>query len=169
MGLVCRLNIGHETVQKQKELMAYPSWWLKVCAKRQHNNWSVQICQHVYTFGEWPVDFVQSVFHYQRQLPQECSDHRTSYSLIVHASKIMLKVFTQRIEAKVESINFIEEDQCGFRKGKGTRDAIGLFGFLGERSLQHSKDQFVCFVDYMRKHLIELTGASFWKHWNRLV
>ena len=44
----------------------------------------------------------------------ECSDHRT-ISLISHASKILLKIFTTRIEAKAR--DFIGRNQFGFRKG----------------------------------------------------
>ena len=36
----------------------------------------------------------------------------------------------------------------GFRKGVGTRDAIGVLRTLGERSLQHNKDLYICFTDY---------------------
>jgi len=66
----------------------------------------------------------------------------------------MLKVLKQRIEAEVEAINFIKEDRYGFRKGRGTGDAIGLLRLLGERNLQHNKDLFAC-LWIMRKHLIE--------------
>ena len=37
-----------------------------------------------------------------------CSDHRT-ISLVVHASKILLKILTKRIESKVAAINYIGE------------------------------------------------------------
>ena len=77
----------------------------------------------------------------------ECSDHRT-ISLVVHASKILLSILTKRIESKVTTINYIGEDQYGFRKGKGTRDAIAVLRCLGERSLEHGKDLYICFVDY---------------------
>ena len=58
----------------------------------------------------------------------------------------MLKILTNRLESKVEGIHFVE-DQFGFRKGRGTRDAIGVLRSLGERSLKHDKDTFICFVD----------------------
>ena len=48
----------------------------------------------------------------------KCSDHRT-ISLVVHASKILLKILTKRIESKVAAINYIGEDQYGFRKEEG--------------------------------------------------
>jgi len=36
----------------------------------------------------------------------------------------MLKVLQKRIEAKVETTHFLTGDQFGFRRGRGTRDAI---------------------------------------------
>ena len=60
----------------------------------------------------------------------------------------MLKILTKRTEAKAEGIHFIIEDQLGFRKGKGTREAIAILRTLGERSMQHGKDMYVCFFDY---------------------
>ena len=61
----------------------------------------------------------------------KCSDFRT-ISLICHASKIMLKVLTKRIESKAEQL--LGRTQFGFRKGYGTRDAIGVIRTLCERS-----------------------------------
>jgi len=45
-------------------------------------------------------------------------DHRT-ISLIAHTAKIL-----RRIEKKIEGV--LGEDQFGFRRGKGTRDAIAM-------------------------------------------
>ena len=75
----------------------------------------------------------------------ECEDHRT-ISLISHASKIMLKVLTRRIEAK--AIDFIIRNQFGFRRGCGTRDAICVMRVVCERSLEHWNDVYVCFVHF---------------------
>ena len=75
----------------------------------------------------------------------ECKDHRT-VSLISHASKIILRILTQTIEAKAK--DFIGKPQFGFRKGRGTREAIGVMRMLSERSLEHSNELCVCFVDF---------------------
>jgi hypothetical protein len=56
----------------------------------------------------------------------KCSDHRT-ISLISHTAKIIAKVLKRRIERKFDDI--LGEDQFGFRRGKGTRDAIGMMSF----------------------------------------
>ena len=54
----------------------------------------------------------------------------------------------ERLQSRAERDNCIGEDQYGFRKGKGTRDAIGALGVMTERSLQHGQNIYVCFVDY---------------------
>ena len=41
----------------------------------------------------------------------------------------------------------IEEEQFGFRKGKGTRDAIGVIRTIWERYIETYKDVYVVFVD----------------------
>ena len=58
------------------------------------------------------------------------SNHRT-ICLISHSGKIVARILSKRLESKIEEV--IEEDQFGFRKGKGTRDAIGLMRIISER------------------------------------
>ena len=50
------------------------------------------------------------------------------------------------MENKAES--YISDSQFGFRKGVGTRDAIGVMRMLCERSLDVGQDVYVCFVDF---------------------
>ena len=54
------------------------------------------------------------------------------------------------MQFRTETNDCLGEDQYGFRKGRGTRDAIGALrvGLLTERSIQHGQDICVCFVDY---------------------
>jgi hypothetical protein len=40
----------------------------------------------------------------------------------------------KRIERKIEDV--LEEDQFGFRRGKGTRDTIGMMRIIAERTLE---------------------------------
>ena len=54
-------------------------------------------------------------------MPQT-GDFRT-ISLISHASKIMLSILKKRLNTKAEEL-YLAEDQCGFRKGCGTKEAI---------------------------------------------
>ena len=52
----------------------------------------------------------------------------------------------KRIEGK--AINVIGKTQFGFRKGMGTREAIGTMKMLCERSLEYGNDVYICFVDF---------------------
>ena len=65
-----------------------------------------------------------------------------------HASKIVIKVLHNRIEAKANAIHAISEDQFGFGRGKGTREAIGSLRILAERCMEQGKKLHICFVDY---------------------
>ena len=89
----------------------------------------VKLCHTIYNNGEWPDEFSKTVVV---PLPKKegavkCSDFRT-ISLIPHASKIMLRILTQRINGKAES--YLSASQFGFRKGVGKRDAIGIMRML---------------------------------------
>ena len=44
--------------------------------------------------------------------------------------------------------DFIGRSQFGFRKGCGTRDAIGVLRALCERSLEYGNEVYICFVDF---------------------
>jgi hypothetical protein len=107
----------------------------------------VELCQQMYRQGVWPEEFTKTVMI---PLPKkvnatECSDYRT-ISLIPHASKILLKILTQRIAGKAKE--YISKTQFGFRKGLGTREAIGVMRMMSERSLEHDNKIYVCFVDF---------------------
>jgi hypothetical protein len=107
----------------------------------------IELCKEIYEKGIWPEDFTKVVMIPipKKNNAVECGDHRT-ISLVSHASKIMLKVLTRRLEAKIESM--ISRTQFGFRRGCGTREAIGVLRTLCERSLEHDNDVFICFVDF---------------------
>lgn len=94
---------------------------------------------------------------------QRCEEHRT-LSMISHASKIMLQILKDRLESKIEAQ--LGQDQFGFRRGRGTRDAIGAMRLLSERFLEANKQLYVCFIDYEKafdrvdwKKLLEIMKA----------
>lgn len=75
-----------------------------------------------------------------------CEEHRT-ISLISHASKIILRIIKRR--SAVRAMEFIGKSQFGFRKGCGTREAIGMFmTIIIERQLNLKKDIYACFIDF---------------------
>ena len=60
--------------------------------------------------------------------------------------KIVLKVIGLRVKGKVEQ--YVDEEQYGFRKGRGTRNAILVLRSIMERALEKQKDLYMCFVDF---------------------
>ena len=84
-----------------------------------------KLCNTIYNTGEWPQDFtkVTMIALKKNTKATKCSDYRT-ISLIAHPAKIIAKILRKRIEKKIEDV--LGEDQFGFRRGKGTRDAIGM-------------------------------------------
>ena len=106
-----------------------------------------ELCIKIYETGKWPEDFTKVVMIPIQKKPHavECTDYRT-ISLISHASKILLKILTKRIESKANLI--LSDTQFGFRRGCGTREAIGVMRALCERNLEFGNDLFICFVDF---------------------
>ena len=51
----------------------------------------------------------------------KCEEHRT-LSILTHTSKILTKIILARIEKKIDEN--LAEDQFGFLKNRGTREAI---------------------------------------------
>jgi hypothetical protein len=66
-------------------------------------------------------------------------------SLIAHTAKIIAKTLRRRVDKKIEDV--LGEDKFGFRRGKGTRDAIGMLR-ISERTLEIGEELCVCFIDW---------------------
>src|SRR6476619_3565400 len=101
----------------------------------------------MYMKGIWPSDFTRVVMiPLQKKMNAvECSDHRT-LSLISRGSKILLKILTNRIEAKAR--DFIGRNQFGFKKGCDTRDAILVMIMICERILEVGYNIYTCCVSF---------------------
>ena len=108
-----------------------------------------KLINRIYDSGEWPNDFLEVTMIPLPKKPnaKKCSDHRT-ISLISHVSKIVARILTKRIEKRAEDI--LSEDQFGFRKGRGTRDAIGAVRILAERAMEVNTEVCVCFIDWQK-------------------
>ena len=63
-----------------------------------------------------------------------------------HVTKIILRIILARVRNKINPE--IGWEQFGFRKNKGTRNAIFVMRNLAERSIEVQKDIFAIFIDY---------------------
>ena len=77
----------------------------------------------------------------------KCSNHRI-IRLISHTAKIIAKILRKIIERKIEDV--LGEDQFGFRRGKGTRDAIGMITIIAERTMEIDEELCICFIDWQK-------------------
>ena len=75
---------------------------------------------------------------------KECSNYFT-IALILHASKVMLKILQARLQQYVN-----HELQAGFRKGRGTRDQIANIHWIIEKVREFQKNIYFCFIDYSK-------------------
>ena len=103
----------------------------------------------IYETGQWPKDFTEVTMIALKNKTQTttCSDHRT-ISLISHTAMIIAKLLRRRIERKIEDVH--GEDQFGFRRGKGTMDAIGMMRIIAERTLEIDEKLCICFIDWQK-------------------
>ena len=79
------------------------------------------ICQQIWKTQQWPQDLKRSVFIPipRKGIARECSNYCT-ITLILHASKVMLKVLQARLQQYMNCE--LPDVQAGFRKGRGTGD-----------------------------------------------
>ena len=64
----------------------------------------------------------------------QCKSYR-NIALVAHASTIMLKIVLDRIREKTESE--INDEQAGFRRGRGRRDQITNLRILMQNLNEH--------------------------------
>ena len=85
------------------------------------------------------------------------------------------KILRRSIERKIEDI--LGEDKFRFRRGKGTKDAIGMMRIIAERTLEIDEELCICFIDWQKAfdrvnwtklmHLLKRTGID-WRE-RRLI
>jgi hypothetical protein len=86
----------------------------------------------MYVTGEWHRYLIEVTMIALKKKPKvtESSDHRT-ISIIAHAAKIVARILRRRIERKTEdALGY----QFGFRRGKGSRHAIGMLRIISNAS-----------------------------------
>ena len=104
------------------------------------------LINEIYKTGSLPNDFKMSkiVTLPKKANSEKCEDFRT-ISLLSHASKILTKVINRRIEHVSE--NYLAEDQFGFRRNKGTRDAILALRLITAKRRAFGQKTAIAFID----------------------
>ena len=77
--------------------------------------------------------------------PKERQCQRMPIALILHASKVMLKILQARLQQYVN--RELPDVQAGFRKGRGTRDQIANIRWIIKKARKFQKKIYFCFID----------------------
>ncbi|KAI5715694.1 hypothetical protein M8J77_020891 [Diaphorina citri] len=101
----------------------------------------------IYDTGIWPDELTKTILLPLPKKPNanQCKDYRT-ISFICHITKAITRILIKRIEGKIEE--HLGDDQFGFRKGRGTKDAMGCLRLLGEKMMEMKKKLYICFIDW---------------------
>jgi len=59
-----------------------------------------------------------------------------------------VRILRRKIERKSEDVH--GENRFLFRRGKGTRDAIGMLGIISERTVDIDEELCACFVNWQQ-------------------
>ena len=107
----------------------------------------LEVSNRIYDTGYIPEAMRKSLFIAipKRDGAVECEKHRT-ISIMSQIGKVLLRVIRERIKRKIEES--LTEEQYGFRRGKGTNNAIFALRVMLERSVEMQKDIYLCFVDF---------------------
>jgi len=105
-----------------------------------------KLIKEIFVSGELPLDFTKCkiIPIPKKATANKCDQYRT-ISLLTHVSKILTIIMSRRMEYKIEAI--LSEDQFGFRKNMGTREAILALRIIIEKRIRKDKPTYIAFVD----------------------
>jgi hypothetical protein len=67
---------------------------------------------------------------------------------IAHGAKRLVRILGRRIERKSEDVH--GGNRFGFRREKGTRDAVGMLGMISGRTVDMDEKLCACFVNWQQ-------------------
>ena len=98
--------------------------------------------------------------------PKEGQSQRT-FSLISHASKVMLKILQARLQQYVNPE--LPDVQAGFRKGRGTRDQIENIHWIMEKERVFQKNIYLLTMPKSLTVWITTNCENFLKRWEHQI
>ena len=109
----------------------------------------------------WRKDASIIHLYKRKENPQVCDNHR-GISLLSIAGKILAKIILNRLNAHLDQAGLIPENQCGFRKDRGTIDMIFTARQLQEKCQEQNVDLYMTFVD-LTKVFDTVSRDELWK------
>ena len=121
----------------------------------------VKLANRIYQTGIIPDKMkVKLIVIPKKEGAVDCSKNRT-ISIMNQVANIVLKAIDETLKSKETKL--VEEEQYGFSRGRGTRNAIFVLRPIMESCIEKQKDVFMCFVDFEKafdtvkhKQLVEI-------------
>ena len=109
-------------------------------------SWLTRLCSIAWTSGTVPLDWQTGVVVplFKKGDRRVCSNYR-GITLLSLPGKVYSGVLERRVRRIVESR--IEEEQCGFRPGRGTVDQLYTLFRVLEGAWEFAQPVYMCFVD----------------------
>ena len=126
------------------------------------------ICQQIWKAQQWSQDWKRSVFIPipKKGNAKECSNYQT-IALILHASKVMLKILQTRLQWYVnQEFPYV---QAGFRKERGTGDQIASIHWIIEKAKEFRKTSTSASLTTLKLLTVWITTncGKFLKKWEK--
>jgi hypothetical protein len=83
--------------------------------------------------------------------PKDCNNYR-AIALLSHIGKLVSILLVLRLEKYIEDIGILPEEQCGFRKNRGTTDMLFVTRFLAEMTRRGKKEFYSVYVDLTKAY-----------------
>jgi exonuclease III len=108
--------------------------------------WLTRLCNIAWTSGAVPLDWQTGVVVplFKKGDRRVCSNYR-GITLLSLPGKVYSGVLERRVRRIVESR--IQEEQCGFRPGRGTLDQLYTLSRILEGAWEFAQPVYMCFVD----------------------
>ena len=105
-------------------------------------------CQQIWKTQQRPQDLKRVLIPIPKAgNAKKCSNYLT-IALILHVSKLMLKIFQARLQHNVNCE--LPDVQAGFRKGRKTRNQIANIHWIMEKAREFQKNIYFCCTDYAK-------------------
>jgi exonuclease III len=133
---------------------------LKTLAK-EGSRWLTRVFEVAWKSGRVPMDWQTGVVVpiFKKGDQRECSNYR-GITLLSLPGKVYSKVLHSRLTEAVD--HKIQDEQCGFRRGRGTTDQLFLLQQIAEKAWEYAQQVYISFVD-LEKAYDRVDRRLMWK------
>jgi exonuclease III len=123
--------------------------------------WLTRVLEIAWKTGKVPQDWQTGVVVpiFKKGDQRECSNYR-GITLLSLPGKVYAKVLHSRLTEVVDQK--IQDEQCGFRRGRGTTDQLFLLQQIAEKAWEYAQPVYISFVD-LEKAYDRVDRRLMWK------